>query len=144
MLEQAAEITRTDEHQVWVKPLRSSCQSCGGTCSMPGSAGVARDAGVPLTVPDPERWSPGDRVLLSTPESVLLVTSLLVYGLPLLGLFAGALLGANLVESLMPHWREASSVAGALLGFCSGLWLARSVRLRHQYLSPNVTIRPMG
>lgn len=143
MVEQQAEITRTSENQVWVKPLRASCQGCAGSCSLPGGAASSREAGIPLTVRDPAKWSPGDRVLLATPESFLLVTSLMVYGLPLLGLLAGAMLGASLAQSHMPEWREAWSVAGALLGFCSGLWLVRIVRASPYYPSRSVSIRPL-
>lgn len=124
----AAEITRTSENQVWVKPLRASCQGCAGSCSLPGSAASSREAGIPLTVRDPAKWSPGDRVLLATPESFLLVTSLMVYGLPLLGLLAGAMLGATSPSRICPNgarlgpWPEHCSVSALVCGWSA--WFA--------------------
>lgn len=140
MVEQLAEITRTTEDQVWVKPLKPACQGCEISCSR---VGVTKDSGIPLTVPDPHAWSPGDRVLLAMPESFLLATSLLVYGLPMLGLLSGAMLGASLAQWSMPDWREAWSVVGALVGFGSGLGVARIVRLHPHGFSQSVSIRPL-
>ncbi len=75
---------------------------------------------------------PGDRVLLGLSGDTLLKTALLVYGLPLVFLFAGALAGAG--------GGEAGAMIGALAGLSTGLL---TVRLLSRRLATNDRWQPV-
>ena len=63
---------------------------------------------------------PGDQVVLELPESALVRASLLLYGLPLLGLLLGGLLAALLA---LPEWLV------AVIAFC-GLFAGFKIAAR--------------
>jgi sigma-E factor negative regulatory protein RseC len=84
----------------------------------------------------------GDEVLVAVADGILFRSALILYGLPLLLLFTGALSGA--------HWmggsegqHDAGAVIGAAAGLLAGLLLARFIasRQRASFLSLSAIVR---
>ncbi|MCC5811958.1 MAG: SoxR reducing system RseC family protein [Ectothiorhodospiraceae bacterium] len=99
---------------------RSVCSSCAvragcGTATLASFFGHRREQ---ISVNAPETLRAGDPVLLEFDDSALLAGSALVYGLPLIGLLGGALLGGMLAG-------EAAAVATAFGGLAGGAVVAR-------------------
>lgn len=89
----------------------SAC--CGGVCRS-----SSRDCRAITRVPVPSGWTlaPGDRVLLEIPASGLLVGLAAAWGIPVVGLLAGAVAGALIPTALgLPGW-QGWEVAGAGVG----------------------------
>jgi len=79
----------------------------------------------PLTISNKFNLKPGDRVVLGMPGKAILKASLLIYGLPLLGMMAGGLLAQWLIGK-----SETVTIILATTGFAAGLaysaYIARS------------------
>ena len=95
----------------------AGCGSCGsrGSC---GSAGKAAQV-IGMELPAQARL--GDRVAVSMPSSSIALAALLGYLLPPACLLAGAVAGAINVGG------DEAAVAGAGIGLCAGLLLARLI-----------------
>ena len=97
---------------------QSACSHCelSGGC---GTGAIGRLLGKrnkPVAIKTDQILKPGDRLELGLPEKAFLKANLLIYGLPLLGLFAGS----GLAEFLLPDAELATFVL-AVLGLVSGL-----------------------
>ena len=121
MLTEPARVLRRDGRRVELELQRAS--ACGH-CELSegcGTGALGRLLGHrarTLTIETERRCEPGDDVLLCLPETALVATSLLLYGMPLLGLLAGAALTIAL------QFSEPLVVAGALLGLLAGFRVA--------------------
>ncbi|MBH3338716.1 SoxR reducing system RseC family protein [Pseudomonas mendocina] len=107
MIEEQGRVVALEPGAVWVETLRkSTCSSCSANAAcgqgLMDRLGVGRQRGyvralsqMPLAI--------GDTVIIGVREDLLVRSSLLVYLLPLLGLFAAALLadGLGLSEPLV-------------------------------------------
>lgn len=127
MLEELALVTRSDEHHVFVKSLQSSacshCQqqsSCGASlyARFLPKRELAISSSIPLQV--------GDKVIVGIEESQLLVTSLLLYLLPLLLMLVGVGVMGN-------HAQTPASVLAALSGLMAGFYLAHRIQKTFLY-----------
>jgi sigma-E factor negative regulatory protein RseC len=79
-----------------------------------------------LTLATEQPFALGERVVVTVPDRHLLLVSLLVYGLPLVGLLGGALLGLALLGS------DLGGVGGAAAGAASVLLVAPALRSRFE------------
>ena len=70
------------------------------------------------------RFEPGASVLVTLPERYVLLGSLLVHGLPLLGLLLGGLVGAGITGT------DGGTVAGAVLVTVAIYLLTPALRVR--------------
>ncbi len=129
MIEESAYVIATEGELAWVETERkSTCGSCTARKGC-GTGVLAKVVGRKLTqvvALNRAGARPGDTVVVGIDESSLVRGSLAVYAMPLLTLFAGALLG----EYGFSAWAgEAGSlfggIAGLLLGFA---WLRRFSR----------------
>jgi len=102
---------------VFLDPARK-CAGCAGACRW---IAVTRN-GLPRRPGDPA-LAPGDLVEVTLPESRVLLGALAVYGLPLLGLLAGAAIAA------LPGFGDAGILAGAVAG-CAVAFLATTALRR--------------
>jgi len=121
MLTESALVTRRDGDRVELELQRSSaCDHCelNQGCGTGALSRLLGRRSRPLVIQTDRDCKPGDRVLLELPESALVRASLLLYGLPLLGLVLGGLLAALLA---VPEWLV---VVIALLGLFFGFKLA--------------------
>lgn len=133
MIEQEARVTAVQGDQAQVSIVSQS--ACGG-CAAKSGCGTSVIASLfpqrqqQLRVTNSHHAKPGDRVLIGLPESGLQRASLLLYGVPLLGLLGGALAGQ--------HWggSELQSILGGLLGASIGLWFVRWRSARGAGLQP--------
>lgn len=100
----------------------SDCSGCGGRCSL------FPDDQAGLLVLPASRFAraprAGDALLLCVPEGWLARTALRGYGLPLLGLLAGAALGQG-VAALLSLPSDAAALAGAVLGTLAAFTLSK-------------------
>lgn len=111
---------------------RAGCGGCQGVCMwrLLPSAQSTRFAAGP-------RVAPGQRVLVGLPQRYVLLTSLLMYGVPLAGLLGGAALG----------FASTGTDLGVLLGALAmfALSLASTLRLRRRLEAATVrhlVVRP--
>lgn len=117
-MERLGEVTKVDGKWLEITFCRpSDCEKChacmGGdkmtTLRLEGTANV------------------GDKALVELPDSTITQASLLAYGLPLIGLIAGMLLG----DKLIPLENSLDALIGAVIGLALPLaWLLMSEKKR--------------
>lgn len=127
MIEEQGRVVAVEPGAVWVETLRkSTCSSCSvkagcgqGLLDQLGASGrrgyVRALSGLQLAV--------GDVVIIGVREDLLVRGSLLVYLLPLLGLFAVAGLAEQL--GLSEPWVILGALLGFLLACCAVRWRSR-------------------
>jgi sigma-E factor negative regulatory protein RseC len=121
MLTESALVIRRDGNRVELELQRSSaCDHCelNQGCGTGALGRLLGRRSRPLAIETDTDCKPGDRVLLELPESALVRASLLLYGLPLLGLLLGGLLAVLLA---VPEWL---AVGIAVFGLFAGFKLA--------------------
>lgn len=132
MIEEKASVVSVEGDRIWVQTQRKSvCGACSarkgcGTASLEQLFGKRRTQ---MMVSSELPVSTGDEVMLGIEEATLLRGSLLLYGLPLLFM----LIGAMLIQSLVPSIGELPVIAGAISGLLLGLFLVAGYakKLRH-------------
>ncbi|MBI4987086.1 MAG: SoxR reducing system RseC family protein [Rhodocyclales bacterium] len=102
---------------VEVQEAPSACGNCGKNGQCGSAIPELRHYSVCNTV----SARPGDRVIVSVPEGIVLKAAVLSYLMPLLFLFAGAGLAAASFGDGLP------AVAGAALGLAAGLFVLRLI-----------------
>ncbi len=127
MIEEQGRIVAVELGAVWVETLRkSTCSSCSvkagcgqGLLDQLGASGrrgyVRALSNLQLSV--------GDTVIIGVREDLLVRGSLLVYLLPLLGLFAAAVLAEQM--GLSEPWVILSALFGFLFACCAVRWRSR-------------------
>jgi sigma-E factor negative regulatory protein RseC len=137
MLTESALVTRRDGNRVELELQRgSACDHCelNQGCGTGALSRLLGRRSRPLAIETDKDCKPGDRVLLELPESALVRASLLLYGLPLLGLLLGVLLATLLA---IPEWLVVSiAIFGLLTGFKLAARTTR--RLEQQGQAPNI------
>jgi len=117
-----------EDNYAWVRTQRqSACGGCQGesTCGTGSLSKLFSATTHPvLKLPNALGAKPGDQVILELAGTNFIKQAFLAYGLPLLGLFSGALL----VQVVVTHPLDWQSAIGALLGMMlAWLW----VRFNH-------------
>ena len=119
MIEESAIVTRVERDQVWIKSLQNG--ACGG-CVQQSSCGTAMlSKWLPkreFAVDCDSRLQVGDKVRIAIDDSHLLLSSLVLYLLPLLLM----LLGIGVAEFLLPrpildNWLPEIALITLLLAF---------------------------
>lgn len=115
MLEQHAIVLKTENGQAWVEARESgTCGSCGsGGCSTRRLADLFGRRERSFPVENVLHAAEGELVVIGIPSGALWRSAFRLYGLPLVLMFAGALVGQ--------HW---SGDLSALAGAAGGLVLA--------------------
>lgn len=127
-MHQQGKIIAVEKHKIWVDVSRqNACNSCAakngcGTSLMeralPSSGNVFElDSG-------DKKFELGAWVDISMDEDKIVAASLLIYGLPLLFLLLGAMLGNTIGHS------ELASISGATIGFALGFLITRYIDAR--------------
>lgn len=126
MLEARARVVAVENGLAWVeRPRQSACGSCAtkGHCgtALLGDALVGGQVSR-IAVRDTLGVQAGDEVILGLPEEGMLRASLLLYGLPLLGLVGGL--------ALFQPAGEGWALFAGMLGLTAGLVLLRPLSRR--------------
>jgi sigma-E factor negative regulatory protein RseC len=122
MIEEQARVTGLDGNWAMIQLQRqNACSGCelSNGC---GTGAIGRLLGHrsrPVRIKNEYQLEPGDSVLMGLPDGVFLKASLLIYGLPLLGLIAAGMLAS---------WGNSESdlliFAFAAAGFLTGLLIS--------------------
>ena len=124
MLTESARVIHRDGRRVELELLRAN--ACGD-CELSqgcGTGAIGRLLGRrsrPLVIQTDLDCEIGDEVVVTLPESALVKSSLLLYGLPLLGLVFGGLIAS------LPGLSEPLVVLFALIGLFAGFRIAARV-----------------
>lgn len=135
MAERRASVVGIREGEVTLRAQGacSDCGGCGGRCSL------FPDDQAGLLVLPVSRFQreprAGDELLLCVPEGWLTRTALRGYGMPLLGLLAGAALGQGLAV-LAPVPPDAAALTGAVLGTLAAFTLSKGAEPQIAVLAP--------
>lgn len=128
MIEEKAIVTGVVDDLAMIQMQRqSACSHCelSRGCGTGALGRLLGHRSRPLTISNQYNLKPGDRVVLGMPDKALLNASLLIYGLPLLGIMAGGLLAQWLFGK-----SEMVIIILATTGFAAGLvysaYIARS------------------
>jgi len=121
MIEEPGRVVALEDGAVWVETLRrSTCSACSANAGcgqgLMDKLGVGQRRGHVRALTDLQ-LAVGDGVVIGIREDLLVRSSLLVYLLPLLVLFAGAMLAQWLALA------ESFVILTALGGFLSVWWL---------------------
>lgn len=127
MIEEQGRIVAVEPGAVWVETLRkSTCSSCsvkaGCGQGLLDQLGAGGRRGYVRALSDLQ-LAVGDAVIIGVREDLLVRGSLLVYLLPLIGLFAAAVLAEQL--GLSEPWVILSALLGFLLACCAVRWRSR-------------------
>lgn len=119
MIEEGAVVTRIGQGQVWIKGLQSG--ACGG-CAQLSSCGTAALAKwLPkreFAIECDQALNVGDQVSVAIDDSHLLLSSMVLYLLPLLIMFIGiGLAEIYLPESVAMAWLPEIALSFLLLAF---------------------------
>lgn len=130
MMEEQAVVLRVEHDQTYLEIVRRSpCGLCGQTRGCGVSIwGKLFGHRTEFRAANPIDAKTGDSVVVGIEEQALLRSALVAYGVPLLTVIAGALLGTWLVPA-----QDLAAVLGAAAGLVSGLaWLRiKSAQRRH-------------
>jgi sigma-E factor negative regulatory protein RseC len=129
MIEEQGRVVAIERGAVWVETLRkSTCSSCsvkaGCGQGLFNQLGVKERRGLVRALCD-LHLKVGDGVVIGVQEDLLVRGSLLVYLLPLLGLFATALMADQL--GLSEPWVIVSALLGFVLACVAVRWRSRRV-----------------
>jgi sigma-E factor negative regulatory protein RseC len=123
MIEEQGRVIAVEDGAVWVETLRrSTCSACSANAGcgqgLMEKLGVGQRRGYVRALTD-LHLAVGDGVAIGIREELMLRSALRIYLLPLLGLFAGAMLAQGLALS------ESFVILAGLGGFLVAWWLVR-------------------
>lgn len=125
--------------------MKSACNHCA-TQESCGTSAVAKAFSAKkqtFSVPCEKECQPNDLLQLGLPESVILKAAALVYLLPLIGLFAGALL-AQFLTGLVDLESELFTIGLAVIGSVLAWWLAKRQAKHLEESSAPIVLRNLG
>jgi sigma-E factor negative regulatory protein RseC len=137
LITEPAIVVRCDGRQVLLELQRGSvCAGCelNQGCGTGALGRLLGHRSKPLVIETEHELKPGDRLVLGLPESALVKASLIVYGLPLLGM-----VGAGLLATLSAAPEALVALiasAGFILGFKFSTFIGN--RLEHDLLTPYI------
>jgi sigma-E factor negative regulatory protein RseC len=138
MMKEQAIVTGLDGHWAIVQMQRkNTCSHCelNKGCGTGAIGKLLGHRSKPIKIKNEYALAPGDSLELGLPDRVFLKASLLIYGLPLLGLIV-----AGMLSQVFFGESELLSLAFAAAGFMAGLQISASLA-QNQYsdqLSPKV------
>jgi sigma-E factor negative regulatory protein RseC len=134
MLSETGRVVAVEADALWVETIRLS--TCGSCAARKGCGHALLDRGAAgrrgririlpgrLAI---SQFRIDDLVLIAIPDEIILRGSLIAYGLPLLGMLAGAFAAV----SVLPASTDLAAVPGAIAGLLLGYALVRRHGLRH-------------
>lgn len=137
MIEEQVVITSIDQSGAWVEGMQqSACGSCSAKAGCGQHAMTQLGRKVTLWLPlehllDTVDFNVGQQVVVGLPEGAILRSTVVLYGVPLIALVLGAIIG---------HWAwgEAGSIVMSVVSMLAGFKLAQSWSLNNkQYWQPH-------
>lgn len=128
MNQEIVHVIECQQHGVWVEAVqRSACQSCSvrSGCGQHTLQQLGRPMRLWVDVPN-HHLAVGDQVVLAMPAGGVALSAITLYGVPLLAMMAGAMLGQTWLGEL-------TALIGAGFGLLFGFGLARYWAGRHQW-----------
>lgn len=128
MNQEIVHIIECQPNGVWVEAVqRSACQSCSVRtgCGQHTLQQLGRPMRLWVDAPN-HTLTVGDQAVLSMPEGGVALSALILYGLPLLIMMAGAMMGQAWLGEL-------TALFGAGVGLLIGFVMARHWASRHQW-----------
>jgi sigma-E factor negative regulatory protein RseC len=140
MIEEEAVVARVEAGQVWVEKTRKpACGSCARPCATAAVGDYLGQSTVRMAVLSTIDVRTGDRVVVGVREDALVKGSLSVYLLPLLGLFAGSVLGKAVGGTLFSVATDIAAAGGGLFGLIGTMvFLKFTLGLSRNKLQPVV------
>ena len=137
MITEQAIVTRCNGNHIEVELRRqSACAHCdlAKGCGTGALGRLLGSRSRPLTIETSQAMNPGDHVVLELSEAALVKSSLLVYGLPLIGMLLAGLVATSFA---LPEWQVAI-ITG--VGFVAGFKLASSLSkmLNSNLMAPKI------
>lgn len=132
MIEQIAIVTRIENGQIWLKSQQlSTCSGCG---QQAGCASAALAKGLPqreFQIDSPIVLKAGEQVRLTVDDAPLLLSTFLLYGLPLLTMLIGTISASILLPtSIVDKWLPLGAMLFLLLAYrCINRFHAAILRL---------------
>ncbi|MDF1780077.1 MAG: SoxR reducing system RseC family protein [Alcanivoracaceae bacterium] len=127
MIEETGQVVAVEDGAVWVETVRvSGCQSCSANKGCGHAVMDRKQAGSRARIRALNSFtvSEGQAVVLGLPEGALLKGAVVVYLLPLLLLFIGALIGEGLAGA--GHGAVVGGLLGLALGFVGNRWYSQA------------------
>ncbi|KIL99049.1 Sigma factor RpoE regulatory protein RseC [Paramagnetospirillum magnetotacticum MS-1] len=126
MIEGFARVVAISDGKAWAEPEQApSCGGChsAGLCSIGKQIGdpTARQMAKRFALPGDLGLTVGEKVVVGVREDTLTKGALTAYGLPLVTLLAGGILGQELGRS------DALAALGAVIGMVAGLFGSRII-----------------
>jgi sigma-E factor negative regulatory protein RseC len=135
MIETEARVVRVDAGVTWVEARRlSACGHCSSSdsCGTSLLGQVFGNRPTQVRAQNPIDARVGDSVILGLPEQLMISGSVVLYLFPLLGLFAGAVLGEWLAKGMGLSITEPWAILAGLLGVMTVLLLQRRISVREK------------
>lgn len=142
MLEEQGVVVAVGNDAVWVETRRgSACGHCAGnaSCETGVLAGLFKARPQRFKIATRHNVAIGDVVRIGLAEQALVRSSMLVYLLPLFGLFLAAMGYENLAGGLLPAGEGYTALAG-IIGLTAGLWSVKRLQAR---LTQNTAYQPV-
>jgi sigma-E factor negative regulatory protein RseC len=140
MIEEQARVVAVAGDMAEVATLRhSACAGCAAKsgCGTSLLAAWFPERELTFRLRNPVDARVGDTVVIGLNEDALQRSSLLLYGLPLIGLLGGAIVGDQSFAALT--WpSELGAVSGSLFGLGAALWVVRKRSERRTRYGENV------
>ena len=120
MIEERVKVVRKAANGVWIEGVQqSACQACTAKSGCGHHTMSQLGRRVCLWLETPEILDVGEQVIIGLPEGALAKSALAVYGLPLVAMVLGAMLG-HVVSG------ETGAITASLLGLLIGFGVAKS------------------
>jgi sigma-E factor negative regulatory protein RseC len=124
--QEIVQVVETGNNGVWVEGIQqSACNSCSARAGCGQHSFSKLGKPVRLWVPTGDHFRVGEQVTIQLPSGSLAISALCLYGLPLIGLIIGAVIGYQ-------GGSEPQSLLAGALGLVGGLLLARKLGQKMQ------------
>lgn len=125
MNREVVEVSEVTPGGVWVKTSRqTACGSCSARagCGQHALSQLGRPVSLWVSTDLPLKI--GQQVTISLPKGGVALSALMLYGLPLIGVLLGAMLGQP--------WGDGAALVGALIAMIAGFILSRTLSWRYR------------
>jgi sigma-E factor negative regulatory protein RseC len=127
MIEEEAVVAAVEAGHVWIeKARRPACGSCASPCTSAVMGEFMGESLVQMEAKSLVEVAPGDRVVVGLDEGALVKGSFAVYLWPIIGLFAGAIMGKGIGAVFLSVSPDVAAIAGGLLGLIGSIAILKS------------------